>query len=104
MSRTVIVIAQGLDPNVFREGVRYALEGKVREAARDVRKAARELANVPDERLHDVEQIRIIAVHAGESVCAYRAALEALEMALADHDEALEAFNHPELLLVQGVA
>jgi hypothetical protein len=89
------MIAQGLDPNVFREGMRYALEAKIREAARGVRKAARALQDVPDERLHDVQSLRAIAGYARENVCAYNAALEALELAIAEHDEALAAIDHP---------
>jgi hypothetical protein len=104
MTPAFIVIAEGLDPAIFREGVRYALDAKVREAARGVRKAARELQDVPDERTHDVEQIRAIAVHARESACAFTRALELLEMAIAERDEALEAFDNRGRLSVAGAA
>jgi hypothetical protein len=96
--KTIIMIAQGLDPAVFREGVRHALTAKVNEAARVVRRAARALQDLPDERLHDVEGIRAIAAGTRENACAFVAALEALELAIAEHDEALAALDHPEPL------
>jgi hypothetical protein len=95
------MIAQGLDPALFKEGVRYALVQKIVDAADRVNGAVRDMHPVPS-RGHAVDVIIERARLLRPDVDVLVSALDNLDAVIADCEEVWAAIERPETVIPGG--